>query len=82
MKLEFEVISKTSHRYQGANIKLVSVLDRNGLLPTSTQTLTLPLATVDFESSEPNLLDVFCVGDVLSLELTVAEPVQRKIIRA
>ena len=81
MKLEFEVISKTSHRYQGTCVKLASVLDRDGLLPASKYTLTPLLATVDFESSDSNLLDDFCVGDIVSLELTVAEPVQRKIIK-
>lgn len=86
MKLEFKVVSKISE-HPKSSAKLFSVLNRKGIKFAKGRDefdetyLYAPLATVNFEFSDPNLLDAFCVGDIVSLELSVAEPVQRKIIK-
>lgn len=72
MRLDFEVTYKASEHDRSV-LKLSSLVNKRGLrIDEGTTNWLLPcLATIEINSSDSNLMDEFCFGDVVSLDLKV-----------
>lgn len=79
MRLEFEVVSKECSIQKGTLARLVSTVDCNGRAINDGQYYGYgPLAQVDIDAKDANLLDNFNIGDIVELELAICSVDKKK----